>query len=270
MLHEFGHRIAARWMGGLHEEFLLWPAGGMIPPQVPERPGTMFVAHSGGIVMNLLLAGLCIGGLALMGLMPALGLGGILNALAGAPLAAGAGNFLAAALSLFMAINLGVAFVAILPYYWFDGAPLLESVLWRWLVRRQAINITCIVGMVLAVPMFILSLAGGSFFGMLFWGLLFYTAYARRRQLAYEFADDFESEIARSASYRPEAPARHRRPGRVARWLTQRKVTREQQEQAAVDRILEKVAQHGMHSLTNAEKKTLQRASERLREERRM
>ncbi|HEX2973392.1 MAG TPA: hypothetical protein VHP11_13740, partial [Tepidisphaeraceae bacterium] len=32
MFHEFGHRFAARWVGGSHDEFMLWPAGGMIPP----------------------------------------------------------------------------------------------------------------------------------------------------------------------------------------------------------------------------------------------
>lgn len=271
MLHEFGHRLAAQLVGGSHNEFMLWPAGGTIPPQVPERPGTMFVAHAGGIVMNLLLVGLCYGGLVLMGLVPAVGLDRILGALGGggAPWGVHGGSLLATLLSLFLMLNIGVALAAVLPYYWFDGAPLLESVLWKWITRKQAINVTCIVGMVLAVPMLLLSVWAANFFGMIFWGLLFYTAYARRRQLAFEFSNDFDAEIASSASYRAP-PVSRRRPGAMARWMAQRKVAKEQQEQAAVDRILEKVAQHGMHSLNNSEKRTLARASERLRNERRM
>lgn len=270
LLHEFGRRFAARAVGGMHEEFILWPPGGMTQPQIPERPGTMFLTYSAGILTNVLLAVLCAVGLRLMGMLPGLGISEVLGSLGGAAVAAG-GNMLATALSLFMLLNIGVALVAILPYYWFDGGWLWESVIWRFTYRRQAINIVCIVGMIIAAPMTVLALMAG-FGGImmaLFWGLLFYSAYSRRKQLAYEYPNDFDAEIAQSASYREPPAVRRRRPGKLARWMTQRKVAKEQSEQAEVDRILEKVAQHGMHSLTNGEKKTLQRASERLREERR-
>src|SRR5271165_5735189 len=36
LLHEYGHCIAARWVGGSASEILLWPLGGLAYPDVPE------------------------------------------------------------------------------------------------------------------------------------------------------------------------------------------------------------------------------------------
>src|SRR5271170_5014705 len=66
LAHEFGHRTFARWMGGSHNEFMLWPPGGMIPPNAPPFPRPYFVTHVGGIVVNFLLAGVSIGIIALI------------------------------------------------------------------------------------------------------------------------------------------------------------------------------------------------------------
>ena len=73
--------------------------------------------------------------------------------------------------------NIGLVFINLLPFYWFDGGFVLESILWPWTGRYRAIYVTCIVGMVVAVPMFLLSLAGTALMAMIFWALLFFDAF---------------------------------------------------------------------------------------------
>ena len=53
-------------------------------------------------------------------------------------------------------------------------------------------------------------------------------------------------------------------------WQATREFEYEHQEQGEIDRILAKVHQQGMHSLTGAEKRTLKRATERQRKRERV
>ena len=262
MLHEFGHRIVARRMGGSHEEFVLWPAGGVIPPNAPPYPLATFLTHGAGIFTNLVLAIGAASGIWL--LTHAIPWDAInpLRLLSGSSAAEAGSQLSLMLLSLFVSANIGIATLAILPYYWFDGAHLLQSILWPWTGLRQAINVTCIFGMALAVPMFILYL--GSIWGMLFWGMLFYSAYTHRKQLAYE---DLEYDLTAAYSVAPTRPRRNPRKAKLQRWLMDRRASRQASLQKQIDAILEKVARSGMHSLSNSEKNLLEQASRDLREQ---
>ena len=39
LLHEIAHALAAVWVGGHADQIVLWPLGGLAPPQVPARAG---------------------------------------------------------------------------------------------------------------------------------------------------------------------------------------------------------------------------------------
>lgn len=266
MLHEFGHRVFAQWVDGSHDEFMLWPAGGMIPVNVPQTPLATFVGFVGGLAANLAGALVCTAfiwfqdrQLVLPSLNPLQVFGGVSVPIS--PTASFASN----ALIMFMALNMMVFFAALLPYYWFDGASILQSILWPWTGLRQAINVTCIVGMVLAVPMFLLAVAGTNLLGMIFWALLFASAYNRRRELKMEPVGGYEDALAQSLAIQ-RGERRTRKPSRITRWAEERKAASQQKLQQQVDQILEKVARDGMHSLTNAEKSTLERASRELKD----
>ena len=100
---------------------------------------------------------------------------------------------------------------------------------------------------------------------MLFWGLLFYTAFQRRKQLAFE---DVEYDLTAAYSVGGAEPRRSPvRKAKFQRWLMDRRDQKQANLQKQVDDILEKVARNGMHSLTSAEKKLLERASRELREQ---
>lgn len=239
---------------------MLWPAGGTIPPNAPPYPMATFLTHGAGILTNLVFAAAAGGGIWLLTHDVPLGAIDPRRLFGAVP----PGDDLALAmLSLFLTSNIAVAFLAVLPYYWFDGAHLLQSILWPWTGLRQAINVTCIVGMVFAVPMFLLSM--GSIWGMLFWGLLFYSAYQRRKMLQYE---DVEYDLTAAYSVGGSRPRRGSvRKAKFQRWLMERRVQKQENLQKQVDEILEKVARSGMHTLSNSEKKLLERASRELREQ---
>ena len=276
LCHEFGHRIFAQWVGGSHDEFMLWPAGGMIPPNAPPFPGPYFVAHVGGIVANAILVGLSIGAMVLLNAgLHASNLWQPFGFLLGfAPIhSSSAMAFAVTCLSMFVGVNVGIIAVNLLPYYWFDGAPLLQSILWPFTGHYQSINVTCIVGMVIAVPMAFLSLLAGIFglLGALFWGLLFYSSYTKRQQLKATGPQELEDAIAWSASYSGSsggAEGTTRRKKIKKRWFNaaRKRARLEQQEQAKIDTILAKVKEKGLHSLTWGEKRTLRRATERQRQ----
>jgi hypothetical protein len=269
LLHEFGHRIAAHWVGGQHDEFMLWPAGGMIPPTAPLRPLPYFVAHAGGIAMNVVLAVGCYAAIAaLTSAVPGIYLDPLAAFRNSAQLQ---GHSVPSILATFAAINIGVTFAAILPYYWFDGGPLLQSILWPFVGLRTGIKVTCIVGMVLAVPLFFLSLAGGNILGMLMWALLFADSYRRFHAARFDTSLDFQESAAQvtpSGSSRRRWRKRRSPLAPVSQFLAKRKAAAQEQLEADVDRILEKVHTQGMQSLTEKERQTLTDASKHLREER--
>lgn len=263
LLHEFGNRFAAQQVGGTHDDFMLWPAGGMIPPSCPPTPFATFLAHSGGVVVNLLIAGGCTlalwfmtGKLLLPPLNPLAIFGGsaspiILNSSPPALLAQ------------FMFINASVMWAALMPFYWFKGAYILQGALWKWTGYKRAVNITCIVGMVVAAPMFLLSLYNGDLLGMVIWALLFGSSFSRRKQVQFEPEADYQD----SLTWTEKRWGPKRKVSAFKRWRDKRFIDRRRQLQDEVDRILEKVSRDGMHSLSSREKKTLEQASRELKDD---
>ena len=58
LLHEFGHCIACRMVGGTANEILLWPLGGLASCDPPERPRAHFWTAVGGPLVNVALIAL--------------------------------------------------------------------------------------------------------------------------------------------------------------------------------------------------------------------
>lgn len=261
--HDFGHRFFAQRVGGVLNEFLLWPAGGMNPPTAPSRPLGRLQAFGGGMIVNAGIAAVCAAILIpnhhfYFGLP-------LLNPLAAffsrIPVFPGTSTAPLAALTTFFFINWLVLLVNVLPFYWFDGGYLLDAILTPWLGRLRAINATCITGMVIAVPMLLFCLYGESLLGMAVCALLFAGSYMKRRELK---ASGQVSED--DAGFGWSAPETESSPRRKARWASRsamKKVAAARQEQEKIDTILEKVHAQGMQSLNWMERRALRRATER-------
>ena len=61
LLHEFGHALACRQVGGRAEQIVLWPLGGVAYVDPPQRPGATLWSIAAGPLVNVVLAPLLIG-----------------------------------------------------------------------------------------------------------------------------------------------------------------------------------------------------------------
>src|ERR1019366_10694318 len=61
LLHEFGHALACRQVGGQADEIVLWPLGGIAFVSPPPRPGALLWSIAAGPLVNLVLVPVTIG-----------------------------------------------------------------------------------------------------------------------------------------------------------------------------------------------------------------
>ena len=264
LLHELGHRVFARMVGGNHWEWLVWPLGGMIPPTAPNRPWPTFVANIGGILFSLPIGILCYVGLMLIS-------GGhvlvqinhypiIPIPVPMSPLSVAAGFTGRTGLDIFchvlsqMVISCAaITFINLFPASWFDGAKIWQSILWPKFGAWKATTITCMAGMILSVPLILMSLPMGDFLGLVVWGLIFADCFQRRRALLAAGPGVMEDDDSPTYNYM-DPPTKRRKIKK--RWFNaaRKRARLEQQEQAKIDSILAKVKEKGLHSLTWGEK----------------
>jgi Zn-dependent protease len=132
MLHEFGHALACRQVGGTANQIVLWPLGGVAYVNPPQRPGATLWSIAAGPLVNLVLLPISwmlwrwSGSLGWAKLMP--------NAHA----------FLLAV----CIINLVLLIFNLLPIYPLDGGQVLRSLLWFVLGRARSLMVATIVGFV--------------------------------------------------------------------------------------------------------------------------
>ena len=61
LLHEFGHALACRQVGGQANRIMLWPLGGLAFVQPPSRPGATLWSIAAGPLVNVVLLPITIG-----------------------------------------------------------------------------------------------------------------------------------------------------------------------------------------------------------------
>src|SRR5580700_3450395 len=119
MLHEFGHALACRQVGGTANQIVLWPLGGVAYVNPPPRPGATLWSIAAGPLVNV-------------GLVPVLSLLGVWKrSLGWAETMPNAHAFLRAV----WVINLSLLIFNMLPIYPLDGGQILRSLLWYPLGR---------------------------------------------------------------------------------------------------------------------------------------
>ena len=127
-LHEFGHALACRSVGGRADEILLWPLGGIAFVDPPPLPGAMLWSIAAGPLVNVALLPI-LGGLAL--LIP---------------------NEVSPNIHAFLRsvtfMNAGMLLFNLLPIYPLDGGQILGALLWFVLGRARSMVVTAIIGLV--------------------------------------------------------------------------------------------------------------------------
>lgn len=169
-------------------------------------------------------------------------------------------------LSMLFTLSIGMILVNLFPCFWFDGGHIWQSILWPFLGQRKSGMVTCIAGMVLAVPLFLLMLYGFNILGMLMFALIFADCYKRRQMLA-SVGEGMEEDDGPSYNYmdtpEPRSPKKRKK-----HWFNaaRKRAKKDQAEQAKIDAILAKVKEKGLHSLSWWDKRTLKKATERQRQ----
>jgi Zn-dependent protease len=131
-MHEFGHALACRQVGGRAERIVLWPLGGIAFVSPPPRAGAMLWSIAAGPLVNLLLVPV------LTYAQHAAARAGWVNTNVDAYLV----------LLWLWRINLGLLLFNLLPIYPLDGGQILRAVLWFPLGQIRSLFIATAVGFV--------------------------------------------------------------------------------------------------------------------------
>ncbi|MCX7723384.1 MAG: M50 family metallopeptidase [Verrucomicrobiae bacterium] len=132
LLHEFGHALACRAVGGKANQIVLWPLGGVAYVTPPPRPGPQLISIAAGPMVNVVLAGM-VGGVVAVSTQFGL-----------APAGSDLRNFF------YMVFAIAVALLVfnLLPIYPLDGGQIVRSLLWFVLGPAKSLMVTCIVSFV--------------------------------------------------------------------------------------------------------------------------
>ncbi len=134
-LHEFGHALACRQVGGTANKIMLWPLGGVAYVDPPARPGATLWSIAAGPLVNVVLAG-------------------VAYALTIWAWHGGWRVTAPHAYRLLWAVvfmNLGLLIFNLLPIYPLDGGQILRSLLWFVLGQSRSLKAVAMLGLVGAV-----------------------------------------------------------------------------------------------------------------------
>jgi Zn-dependent protease len=132
LLHEFGHALACRQVGGQANQIVLWPLGGVAYVAPPPRPGPTLWSITAGPLVNV-------------ALVPVLSLLWVFShSLGWGATMPGAYAFIKAV----WATNLVLLIFNMLPIYPLDGGQILQSLLWFVLGRARSLMVATIIGFI--------------------------------------------------------------------------------------------------------------------------
>jgi Zn-dependent protease/DNA-directed RNA polymerase subunit RPC12/RpoP len=135
LLHEFGHALACRQVGGVANQIVLWPLGGVAYVDPPPRPGATLWSIAAGPLVNVVL-------------LPVLF---VIFTLSRSQGWAETIPDLYQLLWTVFKMNAGLLIFNILPIYPLDGGQILRSLLWFVLGRARSLIVATILGLLGAV-----------------------------------------------------------------------------------------------------------------------
>jgi Zn-dependent protease len=132
LLHEYGHALACRQVGGQANQIVLWPLGGVAYVSPPPRPGAMLWSIAAGPLVNVALA-------------PVLSVLAMLASAGGwAETRPNGFTFI----TTLCYINWGLLIFNLLPIYPLDGGQILQSLLWFVVGRARSLMVTVVIGFI--------------------------------------------------------------------------------------------------------------------------
>lgn len=277
LLHEFGHCFGARYTGGEADEILLWPLGGLAYVNPPHTASAHMATTAAGPLVNVLICALC--SVTLVVWM------GHLGAVPWNPLY----PFTPVSRPLWYTANLGQLWVMrfygisyflllinLLPIFPFDGGRIVQAWLWPKKGYRASMEIATATGMIGAIVIGVFGLFLEESWLLLmiaFFGYI--TCWQTRRALkeGAEFAGgEFGYDFSQGYTSLERADTKEPKPGFFARRRAKKAAAKEERQRQGreehkreVERILRKISETGMASLSAKERRILERETERQR-----
>ena len=289
VLHEVGHCLMALRVGGRIGEFVIGPLGGLDDHDVPHEPRAELATSLAGPLMNVIVCLACIPLLLNRG-VSAEGIYGLLNPLH--PWQVTVGGLTDGILKLTFWINWLLLLSNLMPAFPMDGGRILRSLLWPRFGYRSAVIYVATVAKVLAALMVILAVAKHDAFPIgivpawvpmsFFAVFLYFSANQEVERLGHDeldedlFGYDFSQELDEfdntEFDEQDELLASQPSSGFLAQWMEKRRNERERRHHAIeeddeqrMDEILARLHQHGIESLSPADRDILNRVSARYR-----
>lgn len=270
LIHELGHGLVARTLGARVEDVVIWPLGGLTAPRVPQRALESSLIHFGGPAANLMVCLLTLPGLYLMGVLTP----EIFNPFVVGHVWQGPSH---------LGSYLGMAFKAsywlllanLLPLYPLDMGRICREMLAMHTSGYQATMIAAALGALGSLVLTGVALWHHHAWAALAAGFVAIVAARKCRELeligdmqenefGYDFSEGYTS-LERSMSHAQGRSAPPSLRERVRGWMQQRKRRQGEMLEVELDRILAKIHDHGIASLTRTERKVLAMASRRRR-----
>lgn len=152
LLHEFGHALACRQVGGVADRIILWPLGGIAFVNPPRRPGAYLWSIAAGPLVNV-------------ALIPFFGFA--LNAALHQHTLGDSGDDVRFWAQLRL-INYSLLLFNLLPIFPLDGGQIVRGLLWYPFGEIRSLQISSVLGLVGGALLGIIGLLAGS----MWWGVL--------------------------------------------------------------------------------------------------
>jgi Zn-dependent protease len=130
LLHEFGHALACRSVGGKADRIMLWPLGGIAYVNPPPRAGALLWSIAAGPLVNVILAPIAILAFVVFGAAES-----------------GVSHDFRHYLYAVAYINVLLLVFNLLPVYPLDGGQILRAILWYFVGRTRSLTIAATIGL---------------------------------------------------------------------------------------------------------------------------
>ena len=271
LLHEFGHCLACRLVGGQADRVLMWPLGGLAFCAPPHRWKPSLITTLGGPGVNAALFPLFAALLVASGADWA---SVLFNPFRPGPVLAHAyflgGSWRGWLWAAHYMNLLLLAFNMLLPLYPMDCGRVLQELLWWRLGYKRSMVLSTNLGLLTAVALGVFAITTGQsrLVGIALFGGM--TCYSQKQQLAMMADDDpwsYDTDKGYAGfSDADSPPAKPTWSQRRAAKAAEKQARAQEALNAELDRILAKIRTQGMASLTPKEKATLVSASKNARD----
>lgn len=175
LMHEFGHSLACRQTGGVSEQIVLWPLGGVAYVAPPQRPGAQLWSIAAGPLVNVVLAPVLFVALRILDRQ------GLWDSQPD----------LMECLWTINWINAGLLVFNLLPIYPLDGGQILRSVLWFFMGPATSLLVATVLGFLGGAALAAYGLWAGATWTVILAGFLLFNCWR-----SFQFARAWRSHLA--------------------------------------------------------------------------